>query len=507
MAKKSERNFASFIHFKHEHKNTSSREILKENLSCELYSFILNGIYSSNFILKIIFSLFVLTGLCLGSYTTVNLILSYLDFNVITTVRTINETPAVFPKVTICNKNFLTTKYAHEFLSKLIGIQTWLQLENSKRPAAILRWIGIQSKVSGLIQNFSIEEKKKFSHDLSDILFYCSFNYGLCTEKDFIWEWDDHYGNCYSFNSGFNLMGQRVTLKKTNFAGSTFGLSVEFYVNFYEELMLFNSINSDYGLIVRIDNISHVIDYSLGGISVSAGTHTYLALNREFKSSLPKPYSNCDDLSTYSFKSDLYNLILQSKYEYTRQFCIVQCLQEMTIELCNCSYASLVWVRNESKCLSRMQLECLESVYFNKFLQDNYIQNKCSPKCPLECNSTKITYSLSSSQIISKAFINEIQQNPQLNLDFINRSIQDENVISKSVVKLNIFYDSLSYTNYEESPQWDIITLVASIGGNLGLFLGVCMFSLGELLVTFIELILFKLEKKKAVNDSVQRLN
>ena len=59
----------------------------------------------------------------------------------------------------------MTTKYAHEFLSKLIGIQTWLQLENSKRPAAILRWIGIQSKVSGLIQNFSIEEKKKFSHD------------------------------------------------------------------------------------------------------------------------------------------------------------------------------------------------------------------------------------------------------------------------------------------------------------------------------------------------------
>jgi hypothetical protein len=94
-----------------------------------------------------------------------------------------------------------------------------------------------------------------------------------------------------------------------------------------------------------------------------------------------------------------------------------------------------------------------------------------------------------------------------LSSDFINRSIQDENVISKSVVKLNIFYDTLSYTNYEESPQWDIISLLASIGGNLGLFLGVCMFSLGELLVTLIELILFKLKKKKVVNDSVQRLN
>ena len=133
-------------------------------------------------------------------------------------------------------------------------------------------------------------------------------------------------------------------------------------------------------------------------------------------------------------------------------------------------------------------------------LQNNYRQNICISKCPLECNSTKITSSLSSSQIIPNAYINVIQQSPSLNSDFINRSIQEENVISKSVVKLNIFYDTLSYTNFEESPQWDIVTLVASIGGNLGLFMGVCMFSLGELLTALIELIIFTFRQKKVHN-------
>jgi hypothetical protein len=39
-----------------------------------------------------------------------------------------------------------------------------------------------------------------------------------------------------------------------------------------------------------------------------------------------------------------------------------------------------------------------------------------------------------------------------------------------------------------ESPQMDIIALLASIGGNLGLFLGVSVFSLCELIVVFMEI-------------------
>ena len=97
-------------------------------------------------------------------------------------------------------------------------------------------------------------------------------------------------------------------------------------------------------------------------------------------------------------------------------------------------------------------------------------------------------------------YVNLLKNNPNLRSDFINRSLDNENVVLQSVVKLKIFYDSLSYTISTESPQMDIVSLIANIGGNLGLFMGVCLFSLGEMVVTLIELIFLKFDANKKVN-------
>ena len=259
---------------------------------------------------------------------------------------------------------------------------------------------------------------------------------------------------------------------------------------------------------IRVDNVSHIIDYGQDGIYVSAGTKAYLALSRQFKSSLPKPYSDCDDLSINHFNSNLYNLIKQSKYDYTQQFCLSQCLQELVIKTCNCSDSvDFAVLRNVSSCSSTLQVDCaLYKAYYEVYFQTDYIENVCIPQCPLECNSSKITYKLSSNQLMPNIYMTLLQAKPNLKSDFINRSLEDENVILKSVVKLVIFYDSLSYTISEETPQIDIVSLISQIGGNLGLFMGVCLFSLGEILITLIELILHKFSVHKKVNTKDGRL-
>ncbi len=127
----------------------------------------------------------------------------------------------------------------------------------------------------------------------------CLFGYLKCDANDFQWKWDSIYGNCFSFNSGFNFSRQSVALERTFIAGNMYGLQVEFYVNYYENLTFFNSIKDDYGLVVRIDNVSRVIDYSYNGIFVSPGLHTYLALERQFRTSLPRPFSNCENLNNF----------------------------------------------------------------------------------------------------------------------------------------------------------------------------------------------------------------
>jgi hypothetical protein len=46
----------------------------------------------------------------------------------------------------------------------------------------------------------------------------------------------------------------------------------------------------------------------------------------------------------------------------------------------------------------------------------------------------------------------------------------------------------------------DMVSLIANIGGNLGLFMGVCLFSMGEMVVTLVEVLFLKCQtKSKAV--------
>jgi len=277
---------------------------------------------------------------------------------------------------------------------------------------------------------------------------------------------------------------------------------LSFYVNFYEKLMFFNSIFNDFGLVIRIDNVSHIIDYMQDGIFVPAGSHTFMSLNRQYKSSLPKPYSECEDLSSNNFNSDLYNLIANSKYAYTQQYCLLQCFQTLAINLCNCSLSYIDSLRNVRVCASSSEFDCVfNDVFRSAALNSSFFQVICMPQCPLECNSSKITYSSTSTQLNTNMFMNVLQSNPNLSSDFMSRSLNDQSVILQSVARLNIYYDSLSYTITEESAQMDISSLVSQIGGNLGLFMGVCLFSLGEIVITFIEILLLKLKTNTKVNS------
>ena len=73
--------------------------------------------------------------------------------------------------------------------------------------------------------------------------------------------------------------------------------------------------------------------------------------------------------------------------------------------------------------------------------------------------------------------------------DFGNKTVSVEQA-EKSFVKARIFYESQSYTLSTESPKLDWVSLLANIGGTLGLFLGVSALSACELIEVLIEIFL-----------------
>ena len=90
--------------------------------------------------------------------------------------------------------------------------------------------------------------------------------------------------------------------------------------------------------------------------------------------------------------------------------------------------------------------------------------------------------------MIGNKLISNINKSATLRSDFINRTL-DATTARDSFVCLRIFYESLSYTSITESPQMTIVSLLGSIGGNLGLFLGVSAFSLCEIVEVIIEIV------------------
>ena len=104
--------------------------------------------------------------------------------------------------------------------------------------------------------NLTNDERKKLNFGLDDILFSCTFNGQSCTANDFVWHFDRYYGNCFIFNSGFNeSTGEKIDIKKSVLSGSWYGLQVQFYVGYNDQLSPINSIYGKGGF-AKVENSS-----------------------------------------------------------------------------------------------------------------------------------------------------------------------------------------------------------------------------------------------------------
>lgn len=307
---------------KNEHSNEKMKNLLKEVLYNSLSQAIIKIILTPHLILKLFLITFVLVTISYSSYLVVQSIRNYLNYGVSTTARTIQETATLFPKVTFCNLNMMQTEYAWNFTQ--IPFNDFTFLTN--------------------------DDKKRLGHNLEDILIECYFNGYPCYVNDFVWSFDEFYGNCYTFNSGLDSYGNKTILKESSIAGPNNGLQLLLYVNVYEDL----TCSDNLGAIVRIGNSSYASFYPpRSGSLVSSGFQTNIAIDRELKSILPKPYSNCEiDSNSPQFIQDLdlYNLISQSDYFYTQQLCFLQCFQKCLIEKINCTDPNYLSLFKASYC-------------------------------------------------------------------------------------------------------------------------------------------------------------
>jgi hypothetical protein len=106
-------------------------------------------------------------------------------------------------------------------------------------------------------------------------------------------------------------------------------------------------------------------------------------------------------------------------------------------------------------------------------------------------------------KLVGDKSLDLIRESRILSSQFNGRPLNTETAL-KSFVRVLISYDTLSYELTTESAKMEIVDLLANIGGNLGLFMGVSVLSLCELVVVFVEFCyLFKTNFRFKINNKL----
>jgi hypothetical protein len=465
-------------------KNTNLK--IKETIKSIIEDSTIHGIprlvKPNSWISKIAWMLFFIGSISYCIYLILTAILDYLQFNTVTNIETIKDMPADFPIITICNLNQLQTNYSSQIrqkYSEMNYIFSDLQMIN----------LYLMNEFSSLNDSF----KKSLTYSLKESLISCSINMMPCFSTDFVWRFDPIYGNCYSFNTGFNSSKKSSDVIQISKAGNMNGLRLKLFIDNPKNIPDFIE-RSGYHVIIH--NQTYAISAN-EGYDISPGIETNLAVNKVYQTLKPKPHSDCIVLNTInSFDSYLYKAIYKLNQTYRQNDCFDLCYQQILIQTCNC-YLSLFNKLNETtQCLNASQIYCSLNAW-NKFLSDDYISNFCIQYCPLECYSINYEIKTTFSNYPTYNYaLNSLMTNPIITSKFQNETLTYD-LISKSVLSLNVYYDQLSYTQISKDAKVELVDLVSSIGGLLGLFLGMSFLSFAEIVEMILEALSFFLQRSK----------
>ena len=189
---------------------------------------------------------------------------------------------------------------------------------------------------------------------------------------------------------------------------------------------------------------------------IEPGTEAYLSIEKTIIENLPKPYSKVHcvlekDLNKYQYMS---NTPIEG---YSFEECTLDCMIYHAIDSCNCSFdegPNLCTVDDFYFCIKPEQ-----EVYFTKC--------DCHYPCKQTIYNTKLGTLKLATPITLQRSIN---------------TYNTEEDFKKNMVFLNAFFPVLQYTKIQQIEAFTFVGLVSNLGGQLGLFLGASLLTMGEIL-------------------------
>ena len=159
-------------------------------------------------------------------------------------------------------------------------------------------------------------------------------------------------------------------------------------------------------------------------------------------------------------------------------------------------------------CLNSTQLDCFNGVASDyRVNQSDFIQRYID-RCPLECDTVKYEFELSSLNYPSKEDYNKLKSDSvyyaAYKSFYSNIDVSTYELYKDYYYSMKIFVPSTSYEQITDSPQFDIYALLANLGGTLGMFLAFTVFSFVELIEILMKTIWLFFSVKEGKSSSTK---
>jgi hypothetical protein len=434
---------------------------IRELLSSTTMHAVPNIIRAQNLVLKLIWSILLIVSFAYSVYSVVLMVINFLEFKVLIRYEVIQDYEYFeFPAVTICNINPLSdidnqTKLdsLYSFLQKSTKIPSNTFLVQNNKSICAKTDLRKMTNIVSNDPNFH-----SYGMSLDRMLISCYYNDKPCNiERDFMALKTGMYGTCYSFNKKEKPHIMRRTGLKN-------GLQLEIFLGENEIQPCFQT---NRGLIITIDNKTSKPIPGEEGQRAHPGHTTNFILSHTDYNKLNSPYSNCILDNLKLGQGEWIDITIKEEETYTQKYCMLNCAKDFN-------------KKNRTKyCVSinDTSLECQTNI-------DNLSNYYpfCSEFCPMMCKNSWFDIVPSSSAFPSLNYANHLISNSK----FVDKFTFSKNIpyerMRENILSVNIYFSSANKHIFNELPETDFSMLLSNLGGQLGLFLGVSLLSIFEVL-------------------------
>ncbi|RNA03290.1 degenerin deg-1-like [Brachionus plicatilis] len=491
----------------------NSKKTLRENLSNKFKDWILDStshgfpkiIKNEKLSLKLIWIIGVGLSICCCCYFIIDTIINFSKFEVTTLVRYQTQIPLKFPAISICHNEMFVTPQGHDFKNQFLKSANIVNIFNSSfltqmyasdyQASLNVDFFDYLSRSNSFDQNVTDAIRKSLGLNLESFMISCLVDTQDCDTNNFIWYYEEFLGNCYLFNIGKFINGTQSKILEQTSVGPFSGIRMEFLSKTNDQV---NDLSVAKGIhLALFDQNSNVNPFR--GIDLAAKYLTNINVRKRVTKKFPYPYSKCLEDHSPFLSSEVYQATKKQAESYSQNLCFDLCYQSFLFAKCKCSDPNKPLFKSAPPCTSNSEFLCM-CLQFIEFYTKSDIDKICENDCPLECERTEYDFTVSFTDYPTDLRANSL-------VDLLNSKNVSKNYsldfVKQNSLKVNIVYDSLEYVEIQELKKTEIVDLVSSIGGLLGLFIGLSVLSFAEIFEILI-LVLHEIFEKKNIQNVIQ---